>query len=45
MKPDVRRKVEQKQCEMRERRNDVLREFAPGDSVSVRDIVRGHHEL
>jgi transposase InsO family protein len=42
MKPDVRRKVEQKQCEMRERRNSVLRKFNPGDSVAVRDYRKDH---
>ncbi|XP_061170307.1 uncharacterized protein K02A2.6-like [Saccostrea echinata] len=42
MKPDVRRKVEQKQCEVRERRKSVLRKFEPGDSVAVRDYRKNH---
>ena len=42
MKPDVRRKVEQKKCEVHERRNSVLRKFEPGDSVAVRDYRKNH---
>ena len=43
VKPDIRREVEQKQCEMRERRNSALRKFEPGQSVSIRDY-RKHHD-
>ena len=42
VKPDIRREVEQKQCEMRERRNSALRTFEPGQSV-YRDY-RKHHD-
>ncbi|XP_062620772.1 uncharacterized protein K02A2.6-like [Saccostrea cucullata] len=44
MKPDVRRKVEEKQCEVRERRKSVLRKFEPGDSVAVRDYRKDHSQ-
>lgn len=44
MKPDVRRQEEQKQCEVRKRRNSVLRKFEPGDSVAVRNYRKNHSQ-
>ncbi|XP_062618993.1 uncharacterized protein K02A2.6-like [Saccostrea cucullata] len=44
MKPDVRRKVEEKQCEVRETRKSVLRKFEPGDSVAVPDYRKDHSQ-
>ena len=44
MKPDVRRQEEQKPCEVRKRRNSVLRTFEQGDSVAVRNYRKNHSQ-
>lgn len=42
MRPDVRKKVELKQAEERERRNSTLRAFGQGQVVAVRDYRQDH---
>ena len=44
MKPDVRKEVEQKQCEVRKRINNVLRKFEPEDLVAVRNYRKNHSQ-
>lgn len=43
IKPNIRRRVEQKQQEMQERRKTRVRTFEQGDPVSVRDYRKGHN--
>lgn len=38
------REVEQKQCKVRKRRNNVLRKFEPGDFVAVRNYRKKHSQ-